>query len=117
MEVSNPFRYADELDEKFHADSAAWEAAGIHVDNWAWESHERAEITVYEAFPEKIAIEPDLKLKSCTENNHMGKRMFDKHLAVGEAYQASAAKAVESALAEAGVRLAMILNEAAKSSN
>src|SRR6266704_2266048 len=112
--LSNPHRYADELDEKFRVESATWEAAGIRVDNWAWESHERAESAVYDAFPEKIGIEPDLKLKSCAENNHMGKRMFERHLAVGEAYQVSAAKAAETGLAEAGVRLAMILNDAAK---
>jgi nuclease S1 len=117
MELSNPFRYADELDERLHAESGTWEAAGIHVDNWAWESHERAESAVYDAFPEKIGIEPDLKLKSCAENNHMGRRMFDKHLAVGEVYQGNAAKAAQASLAEAGVRLAMILNEAAKSAN
>ena len=117
MEVSYPFRYADELHEKFHAEIAAWEAAGIHVENWAWESHERAETGVYDAFPEKIAIEPDRKLKSCAEDNHMGKRMFEKHLAIGEAYQASAAKVAQTGLAEAGVRLAMILNDAAKASN
>jgi hypothetical protein len=117
MEVSNPFRYADELDEKFHAENAAWEAAGIRVDNWAWESHERGETTVYDAFPEKIGVEPDLKLKSCSENNHMGKRMFDKHLAVGDAYQNTAAQAAETGLAEAGVRLAMVLNEATKAAN
>jgi hypothetical protein len=87
------------------------------VDNWAWESHERAETAVYDAFTEKIAIEPDMKPKGCADDNHIGKRMFDKHLAVGEAYQLNAAKAVEPALAEAGVRLAMILNEAAKSAN
>jgi hypothetical protein len=117
MEISNPLRYADELDEKFRAESAAWEAAGIHVDTWAWESHERAETAVYNAFPEKIGIEPDMKLKSCAENNHMGKRMFEKHLAVGETYQSNAAKVAEMALAEAGVRLAMVLNEAAKTAN
>src|SRR6266480_1186948 len=114
MEVSNPFRYADELDEKFHTEIASWEAAGIHVDNWAWESHERAETAVYHAFQEKIGIEPGVKLKSCADGNHMGKRMFDQHLAVGETYQSNAAKAAETALAEAGVRLAMILNEAAQ---
>ncbi len=114
MEISNPLRYADELDEKLHAEVTAWEAAGIHVDNWAWETHERAETAVYNAFPEKIGVEPDMKLKSCAENNHMGKRMFEKHLAVGEAYQGTAARAAETSLPEAGVRLAMILNEAAK---
>ena len=115
MEVSSPLRYANELDDKFHAESSAWEAAGIHVDNWAWESHERAETSVYDAFPVKIGIEPDLKPKGCADNNHMGKRMFDKHLAIDEAYQSSAAKAAEDGLWEAGVRLAMILNDAAKS--
>jgi len=117
MEVSSPSRYADALDERFHAEIAAWEAAGIQVDNWAWESHERAETAVYDAFPEKIAVEPDMKLKSCAENNHMGKRMFERHLVVGEAYQANADKAVQAGLAEAGVRLAMILNDAAKAAN
>jgi hypothetical protein len=114
MEVSNPQRYADELDEKFHAESAAWEATGIHVENWIWESHERAESAAYDAFPEKIGIEPDVRPKSCADNNHMGKRMFEKRLAAGETYQTSAAKAVQTGLAEAGVRLAMILNDAAK---
>jgi hypothetical protein len=114
MEVSNPHRYADELEEKFHSETAAWEAAGIHVENWVWTSHERAEGIVYEAFPEKIGIEPDVKPKSCADNNHMGKRMFEKHLAIGEAYQSSAAKAAETGLAEAGIRLAMILNDTAK---
>jgi hypothetical protein len=116
MEISSPRRYADELDQRFSTESASWEAAGIHVDNWAWESHERAETAVYEPFAQKIGIEADLKLKSCAENNHMGKRMFDKHLVADEAYQSRAAKTVETAIAEAGVRLAMILNDAAKTS-
>jgi hypothetical protein len=114
MEVSNPHRYADELDEKFRTQIAAWEASGILVDNWAWEVHERAETEVYDAFPEKIGIEPDVKPKNCSDNNHIGKRMLEKHLAVGEAYQTRAAKAVEMGIAEAGIRLAMILNDAAK---
>ena len=114
MEVSNARRYADDLDEKFRKEYAGWEAAGIQVERWAWESHERAEAEVYGAFPEKIGIEPDLKLKSCAENNHMGKRMFEKHLAVGETYQNRAGATVEISLAQAGVRLAMILNDAAK---
>src|SRR5260370_35826386 len=117
MEISSPLRYARDLDEKFRSMSVAWEAGGIRLENWAWESHERAESAAYDAFPEKIAIEPDLKLKSCAENNHMGKRMFEKHLAVGDAYQSNAAKAVQTGLAEAGVRLAMILNDAAKAAN
>jgi hypothetical protein len=114
MEVSNPHRYADELDLKFRSESAAWETAGIHVENWVWESHERAESAVYDAFSEKIGIEPDVKPKGCSDNNHIGRRMFEKHLAADGAYQNKASKVVELGIAEAGVRLAMILNEAAK---
>lgn len=114
MEISNPHRYAGELDEKFRAQIAAWESAGIHVDNWAWEVHERAETEVYEAFSVKIPVEPDVRPKGCSDNNHIGKRMFEKHLAADEAYQTMAAKVVELGIAQAGVRLAMILNDAAK---
>jgi hypothetical protein len=117
MEVSNPSRYADELDARFHTENPAWEAAGIHVDGWAWESYNRAETVAYGGFPEKIAIEPDVKPKSCSDDNHIAKRMFDLHLAVGDAYQNSAAKSAQTSIAEAGVRLAMILNDAAKPLN
>ena len=116
MEVSNPHRYADELDDKFRGEAASWVAAGIHVENWAWEVHERAEAEVYEALSVKIPVEPDVKPKGCSDNNHIGKRMFEKHLVADEAYQTRAAKAAETSLAEAGVRLAMILNDAAKTS-
>jgi len=117
MEISNPRRFADELDEKLRDESASWQAAGIHVDHWAWEIHERAESEVYGAFSVKIAIEPDVKPQGCSDNNHIGKRMFEKHLAADDAYQSRAAKAVELGLAEAGVRLAMILNDALAASN
>jgi hypothetical protein len=92
----------------------AGKAGGIHLENWAWERHERAVQGVYGAFEKKIGIEPDVNSATCADNNHIGKRMFELHLAVGEAYQNGAARIVEESLAEAGVRLAMILNEAAK---
>lgn len=115
MEVSNPHRYADELEDKFREEISSWEAAGIRVENWAWEVHERAETDVYDAFSVKIPVEPDVKPKGCSDNNHVGKRELEKHLIADEAYQARAAKTAEKCLAEAGVHLAMILNEAAKS--
>jgi hypothetical protein len=63
---------------------------------------------------EKIAIEADVRPTGCSDNNHIGKRMFEKHLAIGDTYQIRAAKAVELSIAQAGIRLAMILNDAAK---
>jgi len=114
MEVSNPRRYADELDEKFRAEIGTWKDLGIQVEDWAWESHERAESVAYVGFTQRIGVEPGVKLKNCSDNHHMGKRMFELHLAVSDAYQTNAARAAEAGLAEAGIRLAMILNEAAK---
>lgn len=114
MEISSPQRYADELDERFRSESAKWEAAGIQVETWAWETHERAEKEVYAALPQKIGVEPDVKPANCADNNHIAKRMLEKHEVIGDAYQAKASQTVEMSIAEAGVRLAMILNEAAK---
>jgi S1/P1 Nuclease len=113
MEISSPQRYADELDEKFRAASPAWEAAGVQIENWAWELHERAE-AVYASLQQKIGVEPDVRPGNCADNNHIAKRMLEKHVAVGDAYQTKASKAVGMGIAQAGVRLAMILNEAAK---
>ena len=84
------------------------------MENWAWEVHERAESDVYDAFSTKIPIEPDVKPKGCSDNHHIGNRMLAKHLVADESYQMRAAQAAEKGLAEAGMRLAMILNDAAK---
>ena len=113
MEVPNPARYADDLDAEFRAKRAEWEHAGIHLDDWAWESHEAAEMIAYRRLG-KIEIEPNPKMESCAENNHIARRVLEKHLAVGDNYQQIAARAVREQIAKAGVRLAMILNEAAK---
>jgi hypothetical protein len=114
MEISSPQRYADELHEKFRGESPSWEAGGIQVENWAWEIHERAETQVYGALEQKIGVERDVRPANCADNNHIAKRMLEKHVAVGNAYQTKASRAVEMGIAQAGVRLAMILNEAAK---
>jgi hypothetical protein len=113
MEVPNPARYADDLDGEFKAKRAEWERAGIHLDDWAWESHEAAEKIVYGRLG-KIEIEPDPKMESCADNNHMAQRMLQKRLAAGENYQRISARIVREQIAKAGVRLAMILNDAAK---
>ena len=54
-------------------------------------------------------------MNSCADDNNIGQRMLHKHLVIGTAYRDQAASVVEERLAQAGIRLAMILNEAAKS--
>jgi hypothetical protein len=46
----------------------------------------------------------------------VGERLFQMQLTANQAYQDAAAAVVEKRLAQAGLRLAMILNDAAKPS-
>jgi hypothetical protein len=92
----------------------AWQKAGIHVDDWVWESHEYAETNVYGGLTPKVALEPNVPVHRCTDDNNIALRLLHQHITANEAYQTEAARVVERRLAQAGVRLAMILNEAAK---
>jgi hypothetical protein len=113
MEGAEPPEYAELLSQIFSTDFAKWQAAGIHVDEWAWESHDLAENIVYGALIPKVPVEVPATVHSCTDANNIGERMMDLHLFAGQSYQEAAAPIVEERIAQAGVRLAMILNEAA----
>lgn len=111
---ADPAEIAASLDTAFAGEIPGWQQAGIHPDDWAWESHEHAEETAYGALPKKLAVEPNVPVNSCADNHNIGSRMLHKHIAVAQVYQEEAASVVEERLAQAGVRLAMILNDAAK---
>ncbi len=104
--------YADFLSEMFSSDIPKWQAAGIHVDDWTWESHDLAETVVYGALIPKVPVETPAPVHSCTDANNIGERMMHLNLFAGQAYQDDAASVVEKRVAQAGVRLAMILNDA-----
>jgi hypothetical protein len=53
-------------------------------------------------------------VKSCADDNNIGDRMLHKHIVVSTAYQDTAQSVIEERLAQAGIRLAMILNDAAR---
>ena len=114
MEVGDPWRYADDLDAAFATQIPAWEKAGIDIDAWAWESHDAANRVAYGAFSTVIAREAPMTVKTCADDNDIAGRMLKKHLVADDAYQAAAAPVVQERIEEAGVRLAMILNAAAK---
>ena len=113
-EGADPAEYAETLDAQFAADSEAWQKAGIHVDEWVWEGYDFAENVVYGDLTPKIAIEPNVAVHSCSDDNNIGERLLRQNIVAGEAYQEKAAPVVEKRVAEGGVRLAMILNEAVK---
>jgi len=114
-EGADPGEYAEMLEGTFAGSIEGWQKAGVRVDDWVWESHEYAESTVYAGLTPKIAIEPNVTVHSCTDDNNIGQRLLRQHIMAGEAYQEEAAPVVERRVAQAGIRLAMILNDAAKS--
>ena len=116
MEGAEPPEYAGFLGQIFAADIPKWQAAGVHVDDWAWESHDLAETIVYGALIPAVPVETPAPVHACTDDNNIGERMMHLHLFAGENYQDATAPIVQQRIAQAGVRLAMILNEAVGSS-
>jgi hypothetical protein len=114
MEGADPAEYAEMLENLFGGDVENWQKAGVHVEEWAWESHDLAEAMVYGELTPKIAVEQHAEVHSCADANHIGERMVRLHIFAGQTYQDAAGAAVEERLAQGGVRLAMMLNEAAK---
>ncbi|MGC1483261.1 MAG: S1/P1 nuclease [Candidatus Acidiferrum sp.] len=106
--------YAETLNARFAADIESWQKAGIHVDDWVWEGYDFAQSVVYGDLTPKVAIEPNVAVHSCSDDNNIGERMLQLNVVAGEAYQEKAAPVAEKRIAEGGVRLAMILNDAAK---
>ena len=106
-------QFAAALDQQFQSQEAAWQAAVIDFDAWAWDAHQLAETVAYGKLNKKITIETTLvpDLKSCADNNNVGARMLALNEKLGANYQAAATPVIQEQLANAGVRLAMILNQ------
>lgn len=114
MEGGDSSEYAEFLDQSFSPQADAWMRAGVHVEDWAWESHDLAESVVYGNLVPTDPIEPPASVQSCADANNVGERMFNQHFYVGAIYQDAAAPVVEKRITQAGIRLALILNEALK---
>lgn len=113
-EGADSSEYADTLDALFAADIEGWQKAGIRVEDWVWEGYDFAESVVYGDLTPKIAIEPNVAVHSCSDDNNIGERLLHQNIVAGEAYQEKAAPVAEKRIAEGGIRLAMILNDATK---
>jgi hypothetical protein len=113
MEGAEPPEYSEFLNRVFAAEIPKWQAMGVHPDDWAWESHDLAESAVYGELVPKVPVEVPAVVHTCGDANNIGERMLHLNLVAGEHYQEVAAPVVERRITQAGVRLAMILNEAA----
>ena len=114
MEGASPAEFAETLDTQFATSDAEWTKHGMQLEAWAWEGHQFAASTSYGKLPVKIAVEPNVDVEKCTDDDNIGARMLELHESVTETYQEAAAPVFEQRIAQAGVRLAMILNDAAK---
>jgi hypothetical protein len=104
-------QWADSIDRRFSLQSAGWQKAGVHLDDWAWESHQLAKSMVYAKLPVAIPIELPERVKACSDDNHVSMRMLNLHERVSQQYVDAVAPTIDEQIAKAGIRLAMILNQ------
>jgi S1/P1 Nuclease len=104
-------KVAADLDESFSRKIARWQTGGANVNAWALESYRLAEKEAYGKLPVRIAAETPQPVTTCADDNHISARMLklDEHLT--DSYQNMAVPIVRERLAQAGARLALLLNE------
>src|SRR5215472_14442875 len=115
MEGADPAEYAEFLEDSFRDELSGWKKAGVDIEDWAWESHELAETYAYGQLTPKDPVETPAAVHACTDDNNVGGRLLNLHFVADAHYQEVAAPIVEKRIAQAGIRLALLLNEAVKS--
>ena len=102
---------ASELDQSFQKKIAAWQKAPANVDTWAWESHELAQKDAYGKLSARIPTEAPRVVSSCADDNHIAARMLKLDERIADRYQTTSTPIVQERLAQAGARLALVLNQ------
>jgi hypothetical protein len=102
---------AADLDQSFHKKMAGWQKGSANIDAWAWESYKLAAKDVYGKLPIRIPVETPQPVKSCADDDHISARMLKLNEHLDEPYQNTAAPIVRQRLAQAGARLALLLNQ------
>jgi nuclease S1 len=102
---------ANELEQKFRTQIAAWKLQPIDFAAWAWQGHALADSVAYGKLPHPIPIEAPKAISSCADGN-ISEHMLGYHENLGAAYEAAATPVVQLQLAKAGARLAAVLNAA-----
>jgi hypothetical protein len=102
---------ASDLDESFRGKIAHWQKGPANIDTWAWESYQLAAKKVYGKLPVRIPVEAPQPIKSCADDNHISARMLKLNERIEDPYQNRAVPIVRERLAQAGARLAMLLNQ------
>jgi hypothetical protein len=102
---------ASDIGRKFRSKIRRWKSADANVNQWAWESYQLAQKTVYGKLPVRILRESPQLVKSCADDNHISSRMLKLNERLEQRYQDAAAPVVQQQIAKAGARLALLLNQ------
>jgi hypothetical protein len=103
-----------ELDQSFRKKIARWQkgpAEPADIDSWAWESYQLAVKKTYGKLPVRIPVQAPQPIMSCVDDNHISARMLKLNERLEEAYQKMAVPVVRQRIAQAGARLALLLNQ------
>ena len=101
---------ASELEESFRPQITRWKKASADVNGWAWESYRLAQ-KAYGKLPVRIPVESPQLVKSCADDNHISTRMLKLNERLEQPYQDVATPIVQRRIAQAGARLALLLNQ------
>ena len=102
---------ASDLDQFFRSKMAGWQKGPANVDAWALESYHLASKKVYGKLPVHIPAETPQPIMSCADDNHVSTRILKLNERLEESYQKMSVPIVRERLAQAGARLAMLLNQ------
>jgi hypothetical protein len=106
-----PNQVDSELEQSLQSKIARWKKASADLNGWAWESYQLAQKIVYGKLPLHIPVESPQPVKSCADDNHISARMLKLNEHLEEPYQRVAVPVVRERLAQAGARLALLLNQ------
>jgi hypothetical protein len=102
---------ASDLDQSFQRQIARWQKGPVNIDAWAWESYELAVRDVYGKLPVRVPVEAPRPVTSCQDDTHISARMLELSEHLEDPYQKMAVPIVRERLAQAGARIAMLLNQ------
>ena len=104
-------QFTGDLDQSFRKKIARWQKGPADVDAWAWESYQLAGKKAYGKLPVRIPVENPQPITSCADDRHVSTRLLNLHESLVDQYQTMAGPLVRQRLAQAGARLALLLNQ------
>lgn len=104
-------QFAIRLSSEFATDIKTWRREPVDLDQWAWDSHQLAVGVAYLKLPTPVPTEKPQAVKTCSDDNNVGKRMKQLNEDLGAQYLTSVTPVIKQQMARAGTRLAMILNQ------